>query len=173
MKTALASVRKNVKADANPMALVAVTHLAQMAAMRPAKRAVQTTAKADAMRAADVYAQKEATEKPAPTAAIPQDVPAVTSNAKMDATSMARVPAQAAANMDATTTAHASPTPLGANTAPIQITAIACVRIPAPMVATPKVNHAAARSPAQTAVMRPALNVAVRQAVPTDLHATI
>ena len=91
----------------------------------------------------------------------------------MAATSMARAPARAAANMDATTTAHASPTRLGANTAPIQITAIACVRIPAPMVATTKVNHAAARSPAQTAVMRPALNVSVKRVVPKDLHATI
>ena len=71
----------------------------------------------------------------------------------MVATSMEPVPAQAAANMDATTTAHASPTPLSAQMASIQITAIACAQIPAPMDVTQKVKHAIARMPVRAAVM--------------------
>ena len=91
----------------------------------------------------------------------------------MVATSMARVHAQAAANMDATTTAHASPTPLDARMASIKIAAIACVQIPAPMGVIQKAKHAIARMHVRAAVTRPARNVAVRQAVPTDLHATV
>ena len=86
---------------------------------------------------------------------------------------MDHVPAQAAANMDATTTAHASPTPLGAHMASIKIAAIACARIPAPMGVIQKVKHAIARMPVQAAVTRPARNVAVRLVVPMDHHAII
>ena len=91
----------------------------------------------------------------------------------MAATSMGHVPAQAAANMDATTTAHASPTPLGAHMASIKIAAIACARIPATMGVIQKAKHAIARMHVRAAVTRPARNVAVRLVVPTDLHATI
>ena len=90
----------------------------------------------------------------------------------MAATSMGHVPAQAAANMNATTTAHASPTPLDARMASIKIAAIACVRIPAPMGVTPKVKHAIVRMPVQAAVTLPAPIASVKQVAPTDLHAT-
>ena len=147
-------------------------HLAQMAAMRQAKRAAQTTAKAGAIQAAGVCAPRRPTESPVPMAAMQRDVLAVISNAKMVATSMEPVHAQAAANMDATTTAHASPTPLDARMASIKIAAIACARIPAPMGVIQKAKYAIARMPVRAAVTRPARNVAVRQVAPMDHHAT-
>ena len=91
----------------------------------------------------------------------------------MVATSMARVHAQAAANMDATTTAHASPTPLDARMASIKIAVIACAQIPAPMGVIQKAKHAIAQIPVRAAVTRPARNVAVRLVVPMDHHAII
>lgn len=78
MKTAPACAQKNVKTDVNPTARVNVPRRAQMDAMTLAKHAAQTTAKADAMRAVDVYARKELMGSHAQTAAIPRDVPAVT-----------------------------------------------------------------------------------------------
>ena len=155
------------------MAHANALHPAQMAAMQLAKHAVQTPAKVDAMKAAGVYAPWRQTESPVPMAAMQQDALAVISNAKMAATSMEPVPAQAAANMDATTTAHASPTPLGAQMAPIQITVIACARINAPMGVIQKVKHAIVRMHVRAAVTRPARNASVRLVVPTDLHATV
>ena len=91
----------------------------------------------------------------------------------MAATSMGHVPAQAAANMDATTTAHASPTPLDARMASIKIAAIAYVRIPAPMGVIQKAKYAIARMHVRATVTRPARNVAVRQVAPMDHHAII
>ena len=91
----------------------------------------------------------------------------------MAATSMGHVPAQAAANMDATTTAHASPTPLDARMASIKIAVIACAQIPAPMGVIQKAKHAIAQIPVRAAVTRPARNVAVRQVAPMDHHAII
>ena len=78
MKTAHVYARKNVKADAMLTDLANAQHLAQMAAMRPVKRAAQTTAKADAMKAAGVCAPRRPTESPVPMAAMVRDAPAVT-----------------------------------------------------------------------------------------------
>ena len=85
---------------------------------------------------------------------------------------MDHVPAQAAANMDATTTAHANPTQLGAQMASIQITAIAYARTTAKTVVTRKGKHAIARMHVRAAVTRPVPIASVRQVVPTDHHAT-
>ena len=155
------------------MAHANALHPAQMAAMRQAKRAVQTPAKVDAIQAAGVCAPRMRTESPVPMAAMQRGALAVISNAKMAATSMDHVPAQAAANMDATTTAHASPTPLDARMASIKIAAIAYARIPAPMGVIQKAKHAIARMHVRAAVTRPAPIASVRLVVPTDLHATI
>lgn len=86
MKTALACAQKNVKTDVNPTAHANAPLCAQMAAMTLAKHAAQTTAKADAMQAVDVYVRKEATESLAQMAAIRLDWLAVISSAKMAAT---------------------------------------------------------------------------------------
>ena len=60
------------------MAHANALHPAQMAAMRQAKRAAQTTAKADAIQAAGVCAPRMRTESPVPMAAMQRDVLAVT-----------------------------------------------------------------------------------------------
>ena len=78
MKTAHVYARKNVKADAMLTDLANAQHLAQMAAMRQAKRAAQTTAKAGAIQAAGVCAPRMRTESPVPMAAMVRDAPAVT-----------------------------------------------------------------------------------------------
>ena len=78
MKTAHVYARKNVKADAMLTDLANAQHLAQMAAMRQAKRAAQTTAKAGAIQAAGVCAPQMRTESPVPMAAMVRDAPAVT-----------------------------------------------------------------------------------------------
>ena len=69
--------RKNVKADAMLTDLANAQHLAQMAAMRQAKRAAQTTAKAGAIQAAGDCAPRRPTESPVPMAAMQQDELAV------------------------------------------------------------------------------------------------
>ena len=58
MKTARAFARKNVKTDAMRTDRVNALHLAPMVAMRQAKRAAQTTAKAGAIQAAGVCAPR-------------------------------------------------------------------------------------------------------------------
>ena len=78
MITAHVYARKTVKADAMRTDRANAQHLAQMAAMRQAKRAAQTTAKADAIQAAGVCAPRRPTESPVPMAAMQRDVLAVT-----------------------------------------------------------------------------------------------
>lgn len=90
----------------------------------------------------------------------------------MAATSMDHVHAQAAANMDATTTAHANPTRLGAQMASIQITVIACARTTAKTVVTRKGKHAIARMPVRAAVTRLGPIASVRQVAQPEHHAT-
>lgn len=74
---------------------------------------------------------------------------------------MRHVHVRPAANSDATTTALASPTRLGALTAMTKIAAIAYVQTLARITVTPKVKHVTARAHARPAVTRPAQNASV------------
>ena len=78
MKTVHVFARKNVKADATHPVHASAQPLAQMVAMRQAKRAAQTTAKAGAIQAAGVCAPRMRTESPVPMAVMQRDAPAVT-----------------------------------------------------------------------------------------------